>query len=61
MKTVGIVGAGPAGLSAARMLEETGRVRAIVFEQAERVGGKSFSTPRFGAVHDLGKARKHLR
>ncbi len=54
MKIVGIVGAGPAGLSAARMLEETGRARAIVFEQAERVGGKSFSTPRFGAVHDLG-------
>ena len=54
MKTVGIVGAGPGGLSAARMLEETGRARAIVFEQADRVGGKSFSTPRFGVVHDLG-------
>jgi predicted NAD/FAD-binding protein len=54
MKTVAIVGAGPAGLSAARMLEETGRVRAVVFERQERVGGKSFSTPRFGAVHDLG-------
>lgn len=54
MKTVGIVGAGPAGLSAARMLEETGRARAIVFEKNERVGGKSFSTPRFGVVHDLG-------
>ena len=54
MKTVGIVGAGPAGLSAARMLEETGRARAIVFERADRVGGKSFSTPRFSVVHDLG-------
>lgn len=54
MKTVGIVGAGPAGLSAARILEETGRVRAIVFERQERVGGKSFSTPRFGVIHDLG-------
>lgn len=54
MKTVGIVGAGPAGLSAARMLEETGRARAIVFERTDRVGGKSFSTPRFGVVHDLG-------
>lgn len=54
MKTVGIVGAGPAGLSAARMIEETGRARAVVFERADRVGGKSFSTPRFGVVHDLG-------
>jgi phytoene dehydrogenase-like protein len=54
MLTVGIVGAGPAGLSAARLLEETGRVRAIVFEKQERVGGKSFSTPRFGEVHDIG-------
>ncbi|MDX2235450.1 MAG: FAD-dependent oxidoreductase [Hyphomonadaceae bacterium] len=54
MKIVGIVGAGPAGLSAARMVEETGRARAIVFEKQERVGGKSFSTPRFGVVHDLG-------
>lgn len=54
MKTVGIVGAGPAGLSAARMIEETGRARAIVFERSDRVGGKSYSTPRFGVVHDLG-------
>lgn len=54
MKTVGIVGAGPAGLSVARMIEETGRARAVVFERADRVGGKSYSTPRFGVVHDLG-------
>jgi len=52
--TVGIVGAGPAGLSAARLLEETGRARAIVFEKEERVGGKSFSTPRYGSIHDIG-------
>ncbi|TPW06707.1 MAG: hypothetical protein FD124_1592 [Alphaproteobacteria bacterium] len=54
MLTVGIVGAGPAGLSAARMLQETGRARAIIFEKQERVGGKSFSTPRYGDVHDIG-------
>lgn len=54
MLTVGIVGAGPAGLSAARLLQETGRARAIVFEKQERVGGKSFSTPRYGEVHDIG-------
>jgi predicted NAD/FAD-binding protein len=54
MKTVGIVGAGPAGLSVARMIEESGRARAVVFERADRVGGKSYSTPRFGVVHDLG-------
>lgn len=29
-------------------------MRAVVFEKQERVGGKSFSTPRFGVVHDLG-------
>lgn len=54
MLTIGIVGAGPAGLSAARLLHETGRVRPIVFEKQERVGGKSFSTPRYGKVHDIG-------
>lgn len=54
MLTIGIVGAGPAGLSAARLLHETGRVRPIVFEKQERVGGKSFSTPRYGEVHDIG-------
>lgn len=54
MRTIGIVGAGPAGLSAARLIEESGRARAVVFEKDERVGGKSFSTPRFGVVHDIG-------
>lgn len=54
MKSIAIIGAGPAGLSAARLLEETGRVRAVVFEKSERIGGKSFSTPRFGVVHDMG-------
>jgi len=54
MLTVGIVGAGPAGLSAARLLEETGRARAVIFEKDERVGGKSFSTPRYGSMHDIG-------
>lgn len=54
MLTVGIVGAGPAGLSAARILEETGRARAVIFEKDERVGGKSFSTPRHHVVHDIG-------
>lgn len=54
MKTVGIIGAGPAGLSSARMIEETGQARAVIFERADRVGGKSWSTPRFGVVHDLG-------
>ena len=54
MLTVGIVGAGPAGLSAARLLQETGRARAVIFEKEERVGGKSFSTPRYGSVHDIG-------
>lgn len=54
LPVVGVIGAGPAGLSAARLLQETGRVRAVVFEKEERVGGKSFSTPRFGEVHDIG-------
>lgn len=54
MLTVGIVGAGPAGLSAARLLQETGRARAVIFEKEERVGGKSFSTPRYNEVHDIG-------
>jgi len=43
VRRVGIVGGGPAGLSLARLLEDSGRFETIVFEAAPTVGGKSFS------------------
>ena len=40
---MGIIGGGPAGLSIARMLKETGRFQPVVFEALGDVGGKSFT------------------
>lgn len=43
LKSVGIIGGGPAGLSIARMLKETGQFTPVVFEALGEVGGKSFT------------------
>lgn len=51
---VAVVGGGPAGLSAARLLRDRGVRDVAVFEAEERVGGKSLSTPAGGCVHDMG-------
>lgn len=39
MKTVCIVGAGPAGLASAKVLLQTGQFEVKIFEQADRIGG----------------------
>jgi len=43
LKSVGIIGGGPAGLSIARMLKETGAFKPVVFEALSEPGGKSFT------------------
>ncbi len=52
--SIAVIGGGPAGLSAAQLLKERGFDRVTVFEASERVGGKSYSIRRGGAVHDMG-------
>ncbi|MGD2131234.1 MAG: FAD-dependent oxidoreductase [Maricaulaceae bacterium] len=52
--SIAVVGGGPAGLSAAKLLSERGFRRVTVFEATDRVGGKSYSIRRGGAVHDMG-------
>ncbi|MBV2365458.1 FAD-dependent oxidoreductase [Streptomonospora nanhaiensis] len=51
--TVCVLGAGPAGLAAARELELRGH-RAVVLERAPEVGGKSVSVRVEGRAYDLG-------
>ncbi|MDA0564255.1 FAD-dependent oxidoreductase [Streptomonospora sp. S1-112] len=51
--TVCVIGAGPAGLSAARELERRGH-RTVVLESAPEVGGKSASIRVDGRAYDLG-------
>lgn len=51
---IAIVGGGPAGLSAARLLAEQGFRNVTVFEAQKRIGGKSWSVPADGAMHDMG-------
>ena len=62
--SVGIIGGGPAGLSLARMLGETGQFTPVVFEANPYLGGKSFSFVRGEAVVEMGTCyttRAHRR
>lgn len=52
--TVGIVGAGPAGLSLARLLTERGVRDVTVLERTRRVGGKSLTVQHEGLGHEVG-------
>lgn len=52
--SIAVVGGGPAGLSLAKLLKERGFQSVTVFEAADRVGGKSYSIRRGGAIHDMG-------
>lgn len=51
---IGIVGAGPGGLSLARILTERGHADITVLERALRVGGKSFTLHVDGLGHEMG-------
>lgn len=50
---IAIVGAGPAGLSAAHFLQAQG-IRAVVYEADERIGGKSFSILNGDNMNEMG-------
>jgi hypothetical protein len=52
--SIAVVGGGPAGLSLSKLLKEHGFQTVTVFEAADRVGGKSYSIRRGGAIHDMG-------
>jgi len=63
-RSVGIIGGGPAGISLARLLDETGRFRPTIFEANPYLGGKSFSFVRGDAVVEMGTCyttRAHRR
>jgi phytoene dehydrogenase-like protein len=51
---IGIVGAGPGGLSLARLLTERGIDDVTVIERSPRVGGKSLTVRHQGIGHELG-------
>lgn len=51
---IGIIGAGPGGLSLARLLTEHGFADVTVIERDTRVGGKSLTEIRAGVGHELG-------
>ncbi|MDP2313275.1 MAG: FAD-dependent oxidoreductase [Pseudomonadota bacterium] len=52
--SIGIVGAGPAGLSLARILTDRGFRDVTVLERSERVGGKSLTIQHEGVGHEVG-------
>lgn len=54
MSRIGIIGAGPGGLSLARLLTERKLADVVVLERAPRVGGKSLTVTRDGLGHDMG-------
>ena len=64
LPSVGIIGGGPAGLSLARLLQETGKFSPTVFEANPQLGGKSFSFLHGDAVVEMGTCyttRAHWR
>lgn len=50
---IAVIGAGPAGLSAAHFIQQSGHA-ATVFEAEDRIGGKSFSVIRGDAMNEMG-------
>jgi len=54
MPRIGIIGAGPGGLSLARLLTDRKQADVIVLERNGRVGGKSLTVTRDGLGHEMG-------
>lgn len=54
MNTIAIIGAGPAGLSLARLLTDSGRARVTVYEAENRIGGKSWTVPAGDDLAEMG-------
>jgi hypothetical protein len=54
MGNVAVIGAGPAGLSLAQLLSEAGVEDVVVYEAADRVGGKSLTAAHGGGAHEMG-------
>ena len=54
MPRIGIVGAGPGGISLARLLTEEGHADVTVLERNNRVGGKSLTVHHEGIGHEMG-------
>ena len=57
-KTVAIVGAGFAGLVAARELETVG-IKTEIFEARDRIGGRAWTEDRMGHTLELGATWVH--
>lgn len=53
-RTIGIIGGGPAGLSIAKMLKDTGAYTPVVFEALGDVGGKSYSYQHGSNIVEMG-------
>jgi len=53
-KTIGIIGGGPAGLSIAKLLNDTGTYKPVVFEALGEVGGKSYSYRHGSNIVEMG-------
>ena len=51
---IAIIGAGPAGLSAAMYLKEAGYTSVVVFEKSDQIGGKCHSLAYRGSQYDMG-------
>lgn len=53
-RRIAIIGAGAAGLTAAETLRKKGYTNVVIFERAERVGGKCCSVEIDGKIYELG-------
>jgi phytoene dehydrogenase-like protein len=51
---VAVIGGGPAGLSAAKLLQDARLANVTVFESQPRLGGKSLTVVHAGATHEMG-------
>lgn len=57
---IAIIGAGPSGISAALALRDHGYKNVVVFEKADRIGGKSHTHSYKGKAYDMGSMIFHI-